>query len=396
MDRGQSPSVPRPARRGDVKLVAAIKLQPTPEQRTLLLAAMEQCNAACDWLAEQAFEAQESGKYELQKRHYSALRDRFGLPAQMAVRTIAKVCEVYRRDRSIQPEFRPRGAVQYDQRLYTVFEGGTVSLATLDGRITLPWVAGDHQRALLRGTWGQADLVLKKGRWYLYVSVEVPEATVPEEPTDWLGVDLGIVNLATDSDGERHSGAPVEAVRLRHQTLRAALQKRDTRSARKHLKRLSGQEARFRSDTNHVLSKHLVAKAQGTARGIALEDLQGIRARVTARRSQRARLGSWAFYQLRFFVSYKALRVGVLVRLVDPRNTSRTCIVCGYCAKANRQTQADFKCKSCGYTANADCVAAVNIARRAAVNRPIVSGDEAGRPGHHRSTSWSPGASPGL
>lgn len=355
-----------------MKLVAAIKLLPTDEQRSLLLATLTRCSAAASWLAGEAFHAQCADKYTLHARHYRELRERFGLSAQMAVRVIAKVCGAYKRDRSIQPVFRDRGSAEYDARLYTMRER-TVTLTTLEGRIEVPWICGDHQRALLGGKRGQAHLVLRKGRWYLYVSVEATEAPTNESPAGWLGVDLGVCNLAVDSDGAFHTGADVERVRQRYQTQRDALQSCGTRSARRHLKKLSGREARFRSDTNHRVSKALVEKAQGTCRGLALEDLKGIRDRVTVARRQRARHSGWSFYQLRFFVEYKARRVGVPVRLVDPRNTSRTCPACGFCSWNNRRSQAVFRCHRCDFVAHADVVGATNIATRAAANQPIVS-----------------------
>jgi putative transposase len=73
----------------------------------------------------------------------------------------------------------------------------------------------------------------------------------------------------------------------------------------------------------------------------------------------------WSFFQLRSFVEYKAQLVGVPIVLVDPRNTSRTCNVCGHCEKANRKSQAEFLCKHCGHSANADLNAARNIRDRA-------------------------------
>src|SRR5262245_1223821 len=117
----------------------------------------------------------------------------------------------------------------------------------------------------------------------------------------------------------------------------------------------------------------LVHKAHTTRKAIALEDLSEIRERVTVRREQRRVRHSWAFRQLRMCISYKATQAGVRVVAVDPRNTSRRCAVCGYCDKGNRRDQAHFRCLSCGHTAAADTNAAVNIARVAEVNQPIVS-----------------------
>lgn len=365
-----------------MKLVAVAKLVPSPEQRAALLATMERFNAACDWLAGEAFAAGTADKYTLQADHYRSIRERFGLSSQMAVRAISKVSEAYKRDRTKRSRFKPRGAVPYDQRIMSFKATDRVSLLTLEGRILVPYVAGEYHRARLDGVRGQADLVLRRGRWYLYVTVEVPDGT-PVKTTKVLGVDLGIRNLATDSDGDRYSGDAVESTRVRMHALRSALQARGTRSAKRHLQRLAGKEARFRSHTNHVISKQLVAKAKDTGRAIALEDLRGIRDRVTVRKAQRAQRSGWSFFQLRAFVTYKCQAAGIPLVIVDPRNTSRTCPECGCIDRRNRRSQAEFVCTSCGFAAHADHVGARNVARRAAVNRPTVSIVEAGNEDSH-------------
>ena len=176
-----------------------------------------------------------------------------------------------------------------------------------------------------------------------------------------------------DSDGPIFSGKAIKNVRHRHRRLRTKLQKRGTLGARRRLRKLAGQERRFATWINHNLSKQIVAKAEGTTRAIAMEDLSHIRSRVTVRRSQRAALHSWAFAQLRAFVTYKAALAGIPIHIVDPRNTSRTCPQCGHCAKENRKSQASFVCLSCGFADLADKIAAIIIGRRAAVNPPDCS-----------------------
>lgn len=366
-----------------MKLVAIAKLLPTPAQSALLWATVERFNAACNWLAGEAFAVRSADKIALQKTYYRALRERFALSAQMAVRALAKVCEAYKRDRSRRPTFKLRGAIPYDQRILSFKALDRVSILTLGGRELIPFVAGDYHRARLDGVRGQSDLVLRKGRWYLYVTVDVIDGT-PVEPTDVLGVDLGIRNLATDSDGKRHTGLDVEATRLRLQAKRAELQQVGTRSAHRKLQRVGRQESTFRKIVNHTISKCLVAKAKDTGRGLALEDLKGIRDRVTVRKDQRARHGGWAFFQLRQFITYKARLAGVRLVLVDPRNTSRMCPECGHCEKANRRSQSEFVCKSCGFAEHADVVGARNIARKGRVDRPMVWDVEAGIPRSHR------------
>jgi IS605 OrfB family transposase len=189
-------------------------------------------------------------------------------------------------------------------------------------------------------------------------------------------VDLGIVNLATDSAGQQFTGARIHVARTRYHAHRPRLQQCGTRSARKRLRRVAGREARFQRDTNHCISKALIKKAVVARKALALEDLSGIRDRTTVRRAHRYARHSWAFFQLRAFLTYKAAWTGIPVFLVDPRNTSRTCSRCGHCEKANRISPAEFSCQRCGMGMHADQNAAINIAQlgeRAAVNQPSVS-----------------------
>ena len=205
--------------------------------------------------------------------------------------------------------------------------------------------------------------------WYLHLwcVFDDPPKLVPKE---MLGIDLSVVHIATDSDGEMYPGAHLNSVRHRHRRLRKKLQKKGTKGAKRLLKKIAGKEARFAHHVNHTLSKRIVAKARRTGCGLAL----GIRDRVRLRRSQRAALHSWAFFDLVQKLRYKAERAGVPVVFVDPRHTSRQCPACRHTVRANRPTQALFRCVACGYSGAADYVAAVNIAVRgwAAVNRPYL------------------------
>lgn len=354
-----------------MKLTAQIQLIPTPTQADALRRTLEAANAACNAISQAAWNTQTFRQFDIHRLCYHDIRAAYSLSAQVTVRCVAKVADSYKLDRRTLRTFAPLGALAYDARILS-FKAESVSIWTIEGRQTIPFVCGERQRAMLQTQKGESDLVFKKGKWFLYVICEI-DAAAQIETTDVLGIDLGIVNIATDSDGESYSGARIETRREWYASRRAALQKVGTKSAKRHLKRLSGRQRRFQTDTNHVLSKRLVAKAERTTRTLALEDLKGIRSRARVRGpQQRARHSNWAFGQLRAFVSYKAERAGVPVVLIDPRNTSRTCSACGHCAKANRRSQAVFCCLSCGHTSLADYNAAVNI-KWAAVNQPLVS-----------------------
>jgi len=363
-----------------MKLIAQVKLLPTPEQAEALRQTLELANAACNYLSERAWEVRVFRQYDLHKLAYHDTRAEFpNLSSQCVVRCIAKVADAYKLDHRTKRVFSPHGSIAYDSRIlrwYTRRDPPEVSIWAVGGRIKhLPFAAGERQMKTLEGLRGEADLVLRDSNLYLHQVCEVEEPD-PDDPQDWLGVDFGIVNLATTSDGDVFSGEQVEAKRQWYEHRRATLQSVGTKSARRRLKQLAGRFARYQRHIDHCISKALVRAAKRTSRGIALEDLSGIRRRVRVRRRQRAQHSNWAFYQLRRFVTYKARLAGVAVTLVDPRHTSQLCPLCGHISKANRKSRDWFACSCCGFAGPADHIAAINIAARANVNWPMDSIEE--------------------
>jgi putative transposase len=363
-----------------MKLTLQTQLLPDDGQAAKLKATVERFNEAANFAAGVAFGRKCANEVELQKIVYRDLRERFGLSAQMAVRCIAQVCEAYKRDRSIRPVFRTDAAMPHDQRTMSFKGPDRVSLLTLEGRVVVPVVMGKYQAERFTKAKGQADLVLRfDGRWFLLVTADVPdEAPIPA--TDFIGIDLGIINIATDSDGGTMSGEKVEKARRKYGDRRKVLQEAATRrrrrgkrprSIRRKLAGDKAREARYKRDVNHCTSKEYVETARRTGRGIAIEGLDGIRERATARGGDaRNRLHGWSFFQFRSFLSYKAQLVGVPVLPVDPAYTSQDCAECGHRDRRNRKTQATFRCVSCGHADNADRNAARNIRARALVMRP--------------------------
>jgi putative transposase len=346
-----------------MNLTAVVQLLPTSQQADLLRRTLEACNAACDWLSDLAWATRTFKAFDLHRLGYYSVRERFGLSAQMAVRCIKKVADAYTLDHDTQRTFRTLGSQPYDLRILSwSLTAATVSIWTLEGRITVPFVAGESHRKLLASRHGESDLGFRDGKFYLHATCKIAEPDV-RPVSSFLGVDLGIANLATDSTGEAFSGAKIDRARRRRATARKQHQRKGTKSAKRKLKKMAGRQRRFQRQTNHEISKKIVAKAKALGVGIALEDLTGIRDRTeqTACKRFRRRLGNWAFSHLRTCVEYKAKREGIPVVTVDPRNTSRTCSRCGHCAKANRTSQATFCCKHCGFSSNADVNAAKNI-----------------------------------
>jgi putative transposase len=376
-----------------VKQVVKVRMLPTPEQSTALYATLHTCNEAASWLSGQMHAERVHHKHDAQQRFYTELKQRFGLSAQPAIRVIGKVAASYatlrtnieagnygppgsQKRKKVQETpigFRADAAQPFDARCLswqipeTVgCREATVSIWTTAGRRKgVRVVAAPRDLVLLRTRpIGETDLIHQDGKWFLCATVEAPEAPLQSPDNGFLGVDMGIVNIATSSDGDRAAGTRLNRYRKRQKRLRARLQAKNTSSARRLLKKRRRKEARFAADVNHQISKRIVAEAQRTGRGIAVERLGGIRARVRLRKPQRAAMHSWAFAQLGGFLGYKAKHAGVAYVEVDPAYTSQTCHACGWVDKRNRRSQAAFECGRCGFVGHADQNAAINIAAR--------------------------------
>ncbi|MDI3406651.1 RNA-guided endonuclease InsQ/TnpB family protein [Streptomyces cavernicola] len=371
-----------------MKLVVQVKLQPTPVQAQALEATLHACNEAATWVSTVAFETDTQRTYDLRKLTYTEIRARWGLGAQAAQHVIKKTCDAYtvlkanlkagnlgrpgsKRHAKATGKpitFRPESAQPYDDRMLSwQMDQRRVSIWTVNGRVKdVGFTGGAGQLATLaKCRKGESDLLYRDGMWFLQATCEIPEQPLNTEVTDFLGIDLGIVNVATTSDGQIMAGRQINRVRERERALRTKLQKKNTPSARRRLKKRRKKEQRRVRDINHKIAKHVVAEAERTGRGIALEDLGGIRERVRLRKPQRATLHSWAFAQLDGFIGYKARRAGVPVVHVEAAYTSRTCAECGHIDKANRATQARFVCRSCGFVDHADRNGSRNIRTRA-------------------------------
>lgn len=265
-------------------MVVNLKLKPLEMQSDALLETMKEANKACNWISEKAFENKIFSQFHLHKIVYKPAREMFNLSSQMVIRQIAKVSDSYKIQNKKQTTFKPLGSIAYDDRIISFKQNDIVSIWTVKGRLNIPFVMGEHQRKLFEHRKGEVDLIYRKGQFFLNCVCDVPEDS-PLIPNDVIGVDFGIVSLATDSTGETFTGSEVERVRQKYSKLRQTLQHKASkqsqsgkrpRSIHKLLKRLGGREKNFRKLENHRIAKNLVNKAKAQNCALALEDLSGI------------------------------------------------------------------------------------------------------------------------
>lgn len=317
---------------------------------------------ACNAILAIAVEAHVSNNVKLHRLVYAQIRADYGLSANLVVRAIRRVSAAIHaaKKRKRTPKaFRPT-SIDYDARIFAYRDADeTVSLTTMGGRLHIPLVLGIYQREALRGKNPTAATVLKHGhRWDIHIVVEDPDAEARSGPP--MGVDLGLRNTAATSHGTLHDGSTRQAFKQHRMKIRASLQSKGTRGAKRLLKRLSGYEMRRIRWENHNLSKQLVTEALANGDGVIhFERLTHIRQRTKVRNRHINRMvAGWSFGQLQDFTSYKARRVGLRVAWKSPYRTSQDCSTCG--APGLRQGDR-FSCPGCGEM-HADTNAALNLA----------------------------------
>jgi putative transposase len=366
-----------------LRRTAITRLLLTDEQQELLDATISEWKTACNISSRIGWTCGETRKTHLQDLAYDEVREETRLGSQhtilathQAAAALSGVDEIEDLDEDYttsRPTFTST-TVKYDTRTMTVFDDRSVSLTTVDGRIrcdlNLPDEADGYQYTYLEDDdWEVTESTLSKrdGKYYLHLGfrTDKPEKQVDvqgdDEDRTVLGVDLGIVNIATTSTAYFASGRELRHQHREFERIRGRLQQTGTQSAHRTIQQMSGRESRYVRDQLHQVANQILEEAvTHDCEYIAFENLRHIRERAPPVKE----FHQWAHRQLVDLVEYKAEAEGICVEFVDPRNTSRRCPECGHTSNGNRVKQAEFECESCGATQNADYVGAKNVGWR--------------------------------
>jgi putative transposase len=347
-----------------------VRLDPSPLQVDALAGTSRLFTAAFNAVAAYGWEHGEKNGVRLHHATYYPLKaEHPTLVSDLHIQARMKATEAVKSALALQKKGRrvscPHSAAcppRYNLHTFTVdWKSQTVRMSTTAGRQTVRFSVPAYAVKYVACPTDTADLMHRRGRWYLHIVVSVPAPEVAPNDTV-VGVDLGVTRAAVTSLNTFHGERRWRELEARDFRLRRALQKKGTRNARRHLKHLAGRTARRRRDHDHLISRRIV-DATPPGATLAVENLTDIRSRVRAKRangSQR-RLHSWSFAALRACIEYKAEARGIRVEGVDPRRTSQTCSRCGFQHRSNRRSQSEFRCRQCGYWTNADRNAALNI-----------------------------------
>lgn len=349
-------------------LTLKIKLNPSEEQKALLLDTIKSVNKTCNAISDLAWDNRVFNQFKIHKLVYHDIKNTTNLSAQIIVRSIAKVSDAYKIDKKVKRVFKPFGAITYDSRILT-YKKEVASIWCVDGRQKIPFQC--FNKDYIPYIKGEADLIYRKGKFFLFQCVDVPDEEI-KDISEFTGVDFGITSIVETNDGVKHTDNTLNEYREKRQKVRSSIQSKGTRSCKRLLKRLSGREKTHANIVNHTIAKSIVLTAKEQGKGIAIEDLTGIRF-TSKRRSKKfkTKLGRWNFADLRTKLQYKALLNGVKLVVVNPRYTSQTC---NSCKNIGKRTNKVFKCTNTNCSVDvidADYNACLNIAGLGvAINTP--------------------------
>ena len=374
----------------NMKLVRTIKIR-LPKEAEFIMPTIDAYTKAFNYVCQTGWDNSDSNGVSLHSRTYTTIRKY--LPSQLTISARMKATEalkavktrVKKKQKTSCPQSK-QSSIRYDARSYNVwFNRNELSLLTIDGRKVIQISVPEYYKKYLDWKRCTAELFIRNNKVFLNI-VFSKDITDPVLTGKVVGIDRGIKKIAVTSNNQFYGGGHISKVSNRYEKLRSALQSCGSKSSKRHLRKISKKENRFRAYSNHVITKHIVNSLdEGTV--IALEKLTGIRQTARLRKKQRSALHKWSFFQFEQFLTYKAQGKGIQIEYVDARYTSQKCSVCGFISRSNRQSQSVFKCKHCGFSLNADLNASRNIRQNyldticspdmVVVDQPIVAHDDA-------------------
>jgi len=371
-----------------MKLTRTIKLKlDIPEIE--ILSTVQAYTKAYNLICQQGWQDSDYNAISLHHKTYKTVREQFNLPSQLAISARTKATEslksvrskIIKKKKATQPVSK-QCSIRYDKNSITIwFDKEKISLLTIDGRKKYPIQIPDYFKQYI--TWNKCstELFIRNHTVFLNIVVSTEKTNIPTND-HYVGIDRGIKKIAVTSEKQFYSGSEIKRITDKYEKLKSKLQSKGTKSAKRHLKKLSKKVNRYRRDVNHCIAKQIVDSINPGST-VILEELTGIRQNVRLRKKQRTEVHKWNFYQFEQFLKYKAEEKGIQIEYVSARYTSQKCSKCSHISRSNRKNQSQFKCIKCSYQLNADLNAAFNIKQnyldsisylsRAVVNQPIVA-----------------------
>jgi len=356
-----------------IKSITLNLLEPTRVKREKLAELERRYKDALSFVVSQGIKA---SRIKLQSRFYKDVRE-FGLHSQIANDLFKDAVAILNNGGEVRRVTIPYNIPRSGKFATTKHGNPVISIATLNGRMVIPVAmdgAYERYEGLLKQ--GYATTFFRLNRSKIHVTLK-KDFEIEEDYDAVLGVDVGVKRLAAVSIINREGrilkqlylgqdvGDRQRDTDLRRSKLRSHADK-GSRYAKQALRRLRKRESNYTTTRCWQVVHEIVELAEKYNAFIAIEDLKHLRDAKCNRKGNR-KSKRMPYHKFRVALESVAGQNGRLVVAVYPRGTSHICSRCGM--KGNRN-KGYFKCPNCGYEANSDRNASVNVAIRAGTSHP--------------------------
>lgn len=353
-------------------------------QKEEYLNLLEQCNKLYNFYTKWAFDNKTYNKNICHEKTYKQLVESTKIKTALiqTVRdTALESCKAVKLKGKV-PQKKKYSSIRLDKRCFNIRNKQITIIGILKRSKNLLFVPEYYKEVYYNWNQKGAQLCYDKHNKQFWVNITFEK----ENPkllnnTDILGIDRGLYNIITLSNGKLFKSNKIRKQKRKFLYNRKKLQQKGTKSAKRKLRKLSGKEKRFMKDVNHCITKYLVNLNYNI---YVIEKLTGIRQQRRGKKIN-SWISNWSFYQFEQLLKYKAEALGKQVKYISPKYTSQKCSRCKNMHSINRH-KSHFKCVTCGYYDHADINAAKNIhdnyifsiipkesIEQAQVNKPIVS-----------------------
>lgn len=273
------------------------------------------------------YEIPKNSIVDLHSKFYSRFRERYDyVPAQVVISSQRSVLGAYKSAKSkkhklTEPALKKKLSFQLDKRTFS-YKNRTFSLITLGNRVKCGFASYPKLEELLsKYTFGDPLIFERDGDIWINFTFKTSEK--PPKQTLAVGIDLGCRVPAATSEGNLYIDKKFNAKKRRLRYLKRQLQSaadKGSKSAKRHLKKLRRKEANKNRNFSHNLSKRIIKDT--TADTLVLENLKLVKVKKNKYQNKN-RVSQVPLYQLRQFLTYKALLAEKTVIEVCPSYTSQ-------------------------------------------------------------------------
>jgi len=360
---------------GYLTLTVRVRVSPEPEAVELLKRYRDALNHAVRWIIEHTERSGKRYRVPSLSRIHKALYEKlksYGLPSRIAI-------DCYREALAIAKSYLGNGANGRIPRVKTLrmwlahgvgyrIKNGYVEII---GGYRLKVVGWDKRYDAYENR--EARLVYKDGKMFLMVIKRVPKPK-PAEPKGVIAVDINekhvyfgntfwVEKVETPVDKAVHYRRLAESLQKKYSSTRYTAWLRRKRIL-KRIRHFYRKAWNIIEDWAKKTALTIVLRAKQSNCAVAREDLNGLIGSLRRLpKDHRVKMIMLSYRRLTYWIDWQAQKHGVGVVVVNPRGTSSLCPKCG--SKMVENKYRGMKCLVCGFEADRDVVAVLNIEKRA-------------------------------